>query len=192
MLRLLGLPLVAILLLDIGTESLACASYCGAVRHCCCQRVPRVATCCTCTVMKTCCETVFGEEERTFYKTVYEDVVDKVPVDAVRYVEEIQYRCQPCMICQPRPPETCGPIKTCGPANDCEPCSPCMVPTQILRKVPYTTYRPEHYQKIEERPRVVSKQVPYTVTVCVAKVVYKQVPVTICCPIPCCGKPCGN
>jgi len=143
--------------------------------------------------MKTCCETVYEEEVRTFYKTVYEDVVDKVPVDAVRYVEETQYRCQPCTIWQPRPPEACGPIKACGPATCCAPSSCCdMVPTQILRKVPYTTYRPEHYQKIEERPRVASKQVPYTITVCVPKVIYKQVPVTVCCPVPCCGKPCGN
>jgi len=143
--------------------------------------------------MKTCCETVYTEEERTFYKTVYEDVVDKVPVDAVRYVEEIQYRCQPCTIWQPRPPEACGPIKACAPASCCAPSSPCeMVATQVLRKVPYTTYRPEHFQKIEERPRVVSKQVPYTITVCVPKVIYKQIPVTVCCPVPCCGRPCGD
>src|SRR5271166_4278130 len=105
MYRLLGPFLVAFFLIAFGSDRMASASFCGLTRHCCCRQACCVATCqpqCgTCTVMKTCCETIYEEEQRTFYKTVYEDVVDKVPVDAVRYVEEIQYRCQPCTIWQP-------------------------------------------------------------------------------------------
>ena len=146
--------------------------------------------------MKTCCETVYEEVEQTCYKTVFEEVVEKVPVEAVKYVEGTAYRCAPCTVMQPCQPQPCGPAKTCAPSACAQP-APCneLVPVQVLRKVPYTTATPQPYQKIEERKRVVEKQVPYTITVCVPKVVYKQVPVTICCPVPpCCAKPsnCGK
>ena len=144
--------------------------------------------------MKTCREVVYEEVQQTCYKTVYEEVVEKVPVDAVKYVKGTAYRCAPCTVMQPCPPQTCGPAQTCAPAACSQP-APCsdMAPVQVLRKVSYPTAIPQHYQKMEERKRVVAKQVPYTITVCVPKVVYKQVPVTICCPVPsCCAMPSGG
>jgi hypothetical protein len=188
---LLRFPLVVTMFLACGVGSVADACYCGAARyrHCrqtdCCTATP----CCeqqSCTVMVTCREVVYEEVQQTCYKTVYEEVMEKVTVNAVRYVEAAAYRCAPCTVLQPRPPQTCGPVNTCVPACS-QPSSCCdMVPVQVLRKVPYTTARPESYQKVEERPRVVAKQVPYTITVCVPKVVCRQVPVTVCCPLPCC------
>ena len=68
-----------------------------------------------CTVMKTCQEVVYEEQEQTFYKTVYEDVVEQKTVPCVKYVEETQYHCVPCTVMQPRPPAVCGPVKPCGP-----------------------------------------------------------------------------
>jgi hypothetical protein len=186
-------PLIASLFLCLGLGSVADAGYCGAARHRHCRRVCCAAPCCTqqtCTVMKTVCEVVYDEVPQTCYKTVYEEVVEKVTVNAVRYVEGTAYRCAPCTIYQPRQPQACAPEKACAPAACAQPGSCCdMVPVQVLRKVPYTTAQPEQYQKIEERPRVVTKQVPYTITLCVPRVVTKQVPVTVCCPVPpCCAK----
>jgi hypothetical protein len=192
---LLRVPLVVTMFLVCGIASVADACYCGAARyglcgrtHCCTAATP----CCapeTCTVMMTCREVVYDEVQQTCYKTVYEEVVDKVTVNAVRYVEGTAYRCAPCTVMQPRQPQACGPTAACVPA--CGQPSPCcdMVPVEVLRKVPYTTMNPEPFQKVEERPRVVAKQVPYTITVCVPRVVYKQVPVNVCCPTPsCCAK----
>ena len=196
-------PLLAALFLALGVASVADACYHGAARYRRCRRAPccTVAASCCCdqqcyTVMKTCREVIYEEVEQTYYKTVYEEVVEKVPVEAVRYVEGTAYRCAPCTIWQPRPPRPCELTDACTPAACAEP-GPCMemASVQVLRKVPYTTARPEHYQKMEERRRVVAKQVPYTITLCVPKVVCKQVPVTICCPMPCCcDKPscCGG
>jgi hypothetical protein len=198
---LMRVPLVVTLLL-CGISNVADACYCGAARYCLCRRVRRPATAAPCcakqchTVMKTCCEVVYEEVERTLYKPEYQEVVEKVPVDAVRYVEGTAYRCASRTVWQPGQPQPCGPAKTCAPAACGQPSSGCgMVPVQVLRKVPYTTARAEHYQKIEERRRVVVRQVPYTITLCVPKVVRKQVPVTVCCPMPCCcDKPscCGQ
>jgi hypothetical protein len=193
---LLRFPLVAALLLLFGTSSIADACYCGAARHRLCRQVQCCTAAAPCgeqqcyTIMRTCQVVVYDEVQQTCYKTVYEEVKEKVTVEGVKYVEGIDYHCVPCTIMQPRPPQACGPA-ACPPAACSQPSSCCdMVPVQVLRKVPYTTVRPEKFQKIEERPRVVVKQVPYTITVCVPKVVCQQVPVTICCPIPpCCAKP---
>ena len=72
--RLLGLPLMAVVLLAIGA-SMADACYCGAARYRCC----RCACCapaeccecgqCCCTVMKTCKEVVYEQRQYTCYKT---------------------------------------------------------------------------------------------------------------------------
>ena len=196
MLPRLRFPLIVAVLWACGVGSVADAFYCGAARyghcrrsHCCAAATP----CCapdSCTEMITCREVVYEEVQQTCYKTVYEEVVDKVTINAVRYVEGTAYRCAPCTVMQPRSPQACGPAGTCVPA--CGQPSPCcdMEQVEVLRKVAYTTMNPEPYQKVEERPRVVAKQVPYTITVCVPKVVYRQVPVTMCCPLPsCCAKP---
>jgi hypothetical protein len=184
----LVVPVVAAVLLAIGVNA-AEACYCGAFRcrvKCC----PAVTVGCqmqTCTVMKTCKEVVYEERECTQYKTVFEEVIDKRMVDAVKYVEDTEYRCVPCTICQERQSAPCEPVKTCAPAACGE--STCCEKVAILRKAPVTVLRPVTYQKVVETPRVVTKQVPYTIIICEPKVVYKQVPVTICCPVPCCCKP---
>jgi hypothetical protein len=166
-------------LLQVFVATTADACYCGAARHRCCK-----PACCTAT--KTCEEVVYEEKQITLYKTVYEEVVDKVVVDAVKYVPETEYRCVKCPTsqpneagcCQPCAPATCAPTATCAPA----------APVECMRKVPFTVYRCVCYQKTENRPRVVVKQVPYTVTCCVPKVVCKQVPIDVCAPAaPCCA-----
>jgi hypothetical protein len=160
------------------------ACYCGAARYRCCWQ-PQC-----CIAVKTCQEVVYEEQQRTFYKTVYEEVIDKVVVDAVKYVEDTEYRCCKCTGQQPKTPECCPPASTCAPAACASPSAAEMETVEYLRKVPHTVYRPVSYQKTQERPRVVVKQVPYTVTVCVRKVVYKQVPVEVCAPVPQCCEPC--
>jgi hypothetical protein len=193
--RLFVIALIAGLLPLFGTAA-ADACYCGAARHRCgkeksCSRTKH--SCCQtqcCTVAKTCQEVVYEEQERTLYKTVYEEVVDKVVVNAVKYVEDTEYRCCKCTVWQPKQPDACEPVKSCAPAA-CGPSATCadMEQVEIMRKVPHTVYRCVCEQKTEDRPRVVVKQVPYTVTVCVPKVVCKQVPVDVCAPVPQCCAP---
>jgi hypothetical protein len=191
--RTFGLPVAAFVLL-LAASTVAEACYCGAprLRRCrrtaCCVVEPACCAPSTCVVMMTCHETVYDEVERTAYKTVYEEVVDKVTVNGVKYVEEKAYRCTPCTVMKPCQPPSCGPVNTCGPTS-CAPDSCCqMKPVEELRKCAYTTFRTEPVQKTEDRPRVVTKQIPYTYIACVPRIVTKQVPVTVCCPTPpCCG-----
>jgi hypothetical protein len=184
--------LVAAMLWIFGIAT-ANACQCGVARLCC-----RRACCCpvTCqmqtfTVMKTCQKTVYEEKECTFYKTVYEQVVDKKTVPVTKYVEDTAYRCAPFTGMVPKPAAACEPAKPpCAPAQCGAPCNE-MMPVQCLRKVPYTTFKEVAAEKVEEAPRIVEKQVPYTVVCCIPKTVCVQVPVTICCPVPCCTKPCA-
>jgi len=53
--------------------------------------------------------------------------------------------------------------------------------------VPYCICKPVHSTKTIQVKRCVPKQVAYTVTRCVPKVICKQVPVQVCCPVPCCN-----
>ena len=186
--NLLSASVIAVVLLtiEVGTAE---AGYCGAARYHSCRRSECRPTCCQCyTVMKTCKETIYEEYEVTQYKTVYEEVIDKTTVTAVKYVPQTAYRCVPCTIMQPQP---CGSCDCCQPAQTCEPAACCkMVPVKCLRKVPYTTFNPVEYEKVIEKPRIVTKQVPYTVICCKPTVVCKQVPVKVCCPVPCCPAPC--
>jgi len=48
-----------------------------------------------------------------------------------------------------------------------------------------------HTAKTIQVTRCVPKQVAYTVTRCVPRVVCKQVPVQVCCPVPCCEPSCA-
>jgi hypothetical protein len=169
---------------------------------CCCgiTRLRCRVVCCppvTCqmqyfTVMKTCQKTVYEEKECTFYKTVYEQVVEKKTVPTTKFEEGTAYRCAPFTGLVPKPAAACEPAKPpCAPAQCAAPCNE-MMPVQCLRKVPYTTFNEVPAEKVEEVPRVVEKQVPYTVICCIPKTVCVQVPVTICCPVPCCSKtPCA-
>jgi hypothetical protein len=141
-----------------------------------------------CNAPQPCQEVLYEEKQCTFYKTVYEQVMEKVTVNAVKYVEETEYRCCNCTTWQPRQDTCCAPVKACAPAT----CGPAavgseMAPVQCVRKVPYTVCRPVSYQKTEERPRVVVKQVPYTVTCCVPKVVGGA-----CAPAAQCYAPCDQ
>jgi hypothetical protein len=63
-----------------------------------------------------------------------------------------------------------------------------MVAEKVVRKVPYTVCKPVRYEQTVPYVRWVPKQVSYTVTRCVPKVVYKEVPVTVCCRVPCCRR----
>jgi hypothetical protein len=178
---------VAAVLFEIFVSSAANACYCEAnrirrSRACCCRE-----TCQTqCfTVMKTCQKTVYEEKECTFYKTVYEQVVDKKPVDTTKFVEGVAYKCAPYTGMVPKTPDACAPAKPpCAPAQ----CESAMTPVQCMIKVPYTTMNEVPAQKIEEVSRVVEKQVPYTVICCIPKTVCVEVPVTVCCPAPRCCK----
>ncbi len=133
----------------------------------------------------------YEEKECTAYKTVFEEVVDKVSVDAVKFVEETEYRCVPVTVMQPPPLPACEPAQACASCNTCAPATCCdLVPVQVLKKVPFTVLREVHYQKVEERPRVVVKQVPYTFTQCVPKVVCEPCgPVSACDKPACCDSP---
>ncbi|NQU23373.1 MAG: hypothetical protein HQ567_19000 [Candidatus Nealsonbacteria bacterium] len=162
---------IAVGLLVAICGSAVCAEKgCGLKRACL-----KTPSCC-----KTCQETDFDEEERTFYRPVYkEEMVEKV-VNTVEYVEETRYRCRPCTVWQPKPTggcEPCEPVKGCGPAKPCE-----MVPVQILRKVPYTVVVKKCVQKTEKVPRTVCTMEPYTVIVCIPRAVCKPVPVPTCRP----------
>jgi hypothetical protein len=149
----------------IGIAS-AQAADCGAP-PCCAQAR---------TVMKTCQEVVYEEQQQTFYKTVYEDVVETKMVPCVKYVEDIEYRCVPCTMMQPKPPSSCAPVNPCGPCA-----AESLAPVTVCRKVPVKVYRPVDAEQPVPHKTVVAKQVPYTVTVCIPKIVTKQVPVE-CCP----------
>jgi hypothetical protein len=181
---------ILVALLWVASIGTAEACYCGITR----LRCPRV--CCQptcqmqyCTVMTTCQKVVYEEKECTFYKTVFEDVVDKKTVPATKFVEDTAYRCAPFTGYVPKPAAACESAKpACAPATCGAPCNE-MMSVQCLRKVPYTTFREEAAEKVEEVPRVVEKQVPYTVICCIPKTICVQVPVTVCCPVPCCAKP---
>ena len=58
-----------------------------------------------------------------------------------------------------------------------------MVPEQRTRTVCYTVCKKECYQKTVKYYKCVPRKVPYTVTRCVRRVVCKQVPVCVCCPL---------
>jgi len=56
-----------------------------------------------------------------------------------------------------------------------------MIAEKCVKSVPYTICKPVHYTKTIQCTRYEPKQVAYTVTRCVPKVVCKQVPVKVCC-----------
>ena len=72
----LGVPLFAAILAVLAASN-ADASYCGAARYCRCRPECCVTTCCPeqChTVMKTCREVVYEQQQVTCYKTCCERV----------------------------------------------------------------------------------------------------------------------
>ena len=110
MARLVSASVVAGFLL-ILSHGMAQAEGCDACQDTTCrQSCHKPSCCCSCewTVMKKCKEIVYDEEEITLYKTVYEEVVDKHVIDAVKYVPETQYRCVPSTAWQPEQPCACA------------------------------------------------------------------------------------
>ena len=171
----------------------AAASFCGIAlkcqRTCChCSTTCRCSQPACCVVMKMCCEVVMEEQESTTYETVYEEVVEKKPVSVVKYVSETGYRCVPTTIYQPAAAKSCEPVGVCPPAG--QSTVPDLVPVPACRKVPAEGFRAATSEEMVEVPRIVAKLVPHTITLCVPKVVWKQVPVQVCCPAPQCGQ-CG-
>ncbi len=137
-----------------------------------------------CTAMKTCQEVVYEYKEMTAYKVVYEDVETPVTVPAVEYVPAPRVVCVPDTVLVPPTPGACPPA-ACPPANACGPCAAQnLVPMNICRKVEMEGFRPVETQKPAVCKRVVARQVPYQVTICIPHIVTRQVPV--CCPAPCC------
>jgi hypothetical protein len=182
--KLLAIALVLIVVPTMATDMTcfgACHGQCGKTPCACARPCESCPACCA--PSKPCVQ--YEEKEVTAYKTVFEEVVDKVPVEAVKYVEETAYRCVPATVMQPPPAPACAPAKACAPCNTCGPATCAeLVPVQVLKKVPYTVFREVRYQKIEEHPRVVVKQVPYTFIQCVPKTVCEA-----CGPAAACGKP---
>lgn len=129
-----------------------------------CQQCPAAQPCQQCPPCQP-CQGAYDEQQQTLYKTVYEDVMEKKKVQVTKYVEETQYHCVESIVMKPQTPAPCGPA-----ANACAPAA-CqqMVPERVCLKVPYTTMRPVTVEEEVERPTVVAKQVPYTVTVCVPR-----------------------
>jgi hypothetical protein len=151
--KMLLVMMVASLLCLLGVAARACP--CGKTHYRCCQ-----PSCCAQTPAPCCQEEVAYEEKQiTCYKTVYKEIKEKVVVDAVKYVEDTEYRDVCCTVCEPCPPNPCEKVDTCAPCT----CAPTRQ-VQCLRKVPVTVYRPVPYQKVVERPHVVIEQVPYTIT----------------------------
>ena len=193
--RFCGVSLVVAAVLA-AMASVAQAGYCGAERARCCQRAccPKAQCgCCqqTCTVMKTCAKTIYEEKKVTTYETVYEDVPEKKTVDAVQYVAQTEERLVPYTVTETRPCQCSG----CG-----QPCAaPCGQPTSCcqqvavpcLRKVPVTVLQAVPAKETVQTVRLAEKKIPHTFTVLCPKVVYEQVPVQVCCPVPCCEAKCG-
>jgi len=183
--RLLGVSMLVIGLLTTALST-AEAGYCGACRYRCCEPVCAAddsACCGQCsTVMMTTSEVVYEEKQITRYKTVFEDVHEKKTVDAVKYVPKTEYCDIVQTVCEPREAACCQPGSCCQPATCCQPVT-------CIRKVPYTVLEPVPCKKTIDVVRCVEKRVPYTVTCRVPKVVCKQVPVKVCCPVPCCCAP---
>jgi hypothetical protein len=104
--RLLGVPLIATVLLVIAASS-AEASYCGAVRHLLCGRAccetgcaaPCAMQCST--VMKTCKQIVYEQQQYTCYKTCWERVCEQKVVNCVKYVPQTCYREVSYTVCKP-------------------------------------------------------------------------------------------
>jgi len=65
-----------------------------------------------------------------------------------------------------------------------------MVPETRVKDVCYTVMKPVNYEKTVYDCQLVEKQVPYTVSKCVPKMVTYQVPVQVLCKKPC--APAGN
>ncbi len=62
-----------------------------------------------------------------------------------------------------------------------------MVAETHVKKVAYCVCKPVHYTKtIQVANAAARSRSAYTVTRCVPRCVCKQVPVTVCCPVPCC------
>ncbi|MGQ9575821.1 MAG: hypothetical protein ACUVUC_10925 [Thermoguttaceae bacterium] len=170
--------------------STADAGYCGAARYRCCKPAHGRGDCAVCkpqccTLMKTCQEVTYEEKELTTYQTVFEELKQTNTIDTVKYVPETEYRIVCTTVSQSR--EVDCPRPCCDPGAKPTKCVQ-QVPVSCLRKVPVTVIRAVPAKETVESVRVVEKKVPKTVTCLIPKVTYVQVPVQVCCPVPCCCK----
>jgi hypothetical protein len=180
----LGIVLTVVALVLPG-QNQAYGSFCGVAR---CGHCPCTTCCQCCTVMKTCMVTEYTYQDMTAYKIVYEDVETPVNVPAVEYQPAPRVACVPDCVLVPPTPGACPPAAQ--PTNPCAPCAagPSLVPMNICRKVELPGVQPVNVQKPDVIKKVVARQVPYTVTLCIPHTVCKQVPVQVCCPVPrCCS-----
>ena len=90
-----GVPILAVVLVALAAKS-APAAYCGAASYsrCGCSKV--VSDCCEpqqCyTVMKTCRQVVWEQEQCTSYRRVYETCYEDRVINCVKYVPETCFR----------------------------------------------------------------------------------------------------
>lgn len=139
---------------------------------------------CQCVPDRVCQEVVYEEYERTAYKTVFEEVMEKKEVCTIKYVEETEDRPACCTVYEPCMPDGCNP---CAPQQNCG-----MRQEQCIRKVPHAVYRPVCEKTTIEVPRIVEKRIPYTVTCLKPRIVSKEMPAAGCCPKCCCPAACGE
>src|SRR5947209_18202892 len=102
--NLLIVPLLtAILAVSLAKD--AAAGYCGACCYSRCAPTCGVNYCGArqqcCTVMKTCKEVVYEQQNYTCYKTCYETVCEPKTIDCVKYVSETAYRTCEYTVCKP-------------------------------------------------------------------------------------------
>jgi hypothetical protein len=204
--KLFGVLVLAVVF-SAGIASNAQACHCGMARRACCYES---TSCCEapvqyCTVMKTCREVVYQQQQHTCYRTCYDAVCEQKTVTAVRYVPETHYRqcvetyCRPVYetaerevcytVCQPvtemRTVRVCSghwetqPVPTCAPAA-CTPCGPAAA-VQTCQ-----VWKPEIIEKqvpcTRYVPQTMTKKVPYTTCRMVTEQRTHQVPYTVCRP----------
>jgi hypothetical protein len=142
--------------------------------------------------MKTVQETVYEERPMDIYHVKYGEVIDTFKVPAIEYKEVTAYHCCCVTVYQLPPPCPSPAVGTCAPAADCAKgnCGPAgcpeLVPCKVLRKCPYTTTQEVAVEKEVKRPRLTCELVKETIITCIPHVVCKEVPVQVCCPMPCC------
>jgi hypothetical protein len=183
----LGISLVAAVVAMAGANT-ADASYCGAARYRCCK-----PTCCQgdcasckqqcCTVMKICEEVTYEEKPMTVYETAYEDVPVKKTVDTTKFVDDKEPRIVSIPICQTK--ETPCPQSCCDPCAAPKSCVQ-QVTVPCLQRVPVPVVRGVPAKEEVESTRIVEKKTPKTVICLIPHVKRVEVPVQVCCPMPCC------
>ena len=100
--RLFGMSVIAIAVIAMAAGVADAGARCRRATGCC------VPTCCTApaacectTVMQTCRQIVYDQQQVTCYRTCYEPVTEQKTIQCVRYVPETQYRQCTYTVCRP-------------------------------------------------------------------------------------------